>query len=159
FFSRDQPAWAEAEADCAEALKRRPKDWETWYLHGVTLSSLGRPKDALAAFDQAIQLRPEVPALWEARAHHRAQDGQYEKAAGDFAHLLEGPRAGHDYTWGYSADWVEAATLRHLALAQLGAGREEDYRRTCARLLARLPRPSAASSVTVLAAAPTDAAT
>ena len=64
---------AEAEPELREATRLRPDDAEAHILLGNALARLGRPADAVAAFEQALQLdpnalaqRPAARAVYEA---------------------------------------------------------------------------------------------
>jgi tetratricopeptide (TPR) repeat protein len=51
---------ADAEPELREAVRLRPDDPEAQVLMGDALARLGRPADAVAAFEQALRLDPKV---------------------------------------------------------------------------------------------------
>jgi Flp pilus assembly protein TadD len=56
---------------------------------GRTLTRLGRPADARAAFDRAVQLAPKWPFAFENRGAFRHFERDLEGAASDFLRAVE----------------------------------------------------------------------
>jgi WD40 repeat protein/tetratricopeptide (TPR) repeat protein len=115
--------WEDAVAACGEAAQRR-HDWDICYLQGVCLQALDRHEQAIAAFNQAIERRPEGIYPWLLRGGSYAELGRWKEAAADFAFVQkEDPDTAY---YGY---------LQGMAL--LGGGQYDEYRRLCQRLMDR----------------------
>ena len=69
----------DAAADFREVARLQPSDADAWSDLGETLLSLGRPDDALAAWDRALALRPS-PALDANRGVALRQLGRLDEA-------------------------------------------------------------------------------
>jgi tetratricopeptide (TPR) repeat protein len=82
----------------------------------------GRWQQAEAAFNRALQLRPDLPNLWTARAELYRQLYLWDLAAADFA------RAGAIQEGTDTHAWYVHALLR------LSAGNVSGYRRLCSRM-------------------------
>lgn len=53
---------------------------EVWYERGRALIELGRHKEAVTAFDQAVRLRPDYPEVWNDKGWALIELGEYEEA-------------------------------------------------------------------------------
>jgi len=112
-------------ADCSKAIELDPRDPLSWNTRGVVYGeNLGQWEKALADFSRAIELDPNNGIHWRVRGNSYAGLGRWDEAAGDWRKASElSP---------------ENAYLRYLiALAQLGGGDADGYRKTCAHLLER----------------------
>src|SRR5262249_52395557 len=79
---------------------------------------------AAEVFDKLLELRPQDVRLWTSRARSHVRKGEWDQAAADYGKVVE-LKPGEAWNW------------YHLALSHLGAGQPEEYRRTCAAMLAR----------------------
>lgn len=61
-------------------LAQHPKDLQAQFLKGVTLTSLNRQGDAIAAYKKVIEQSPDLPEPYNNLAVIYAQQGQYDKA-------------------------------------------------------------------------------
>lgn len=61
-------------------LAQHPKDLQAEFLKGVTLTSLNRQGDAIAAYKKVIEQSPDLPEPYNNLAVIYAQQGQYDKA-------------------------------------------------------------------------------
>ncbi|MEG3978334.1 tetratricopeptide repeat protein, partial [Microcoleus sp. herbarium8] len=43
-----------------KALEFKPDDYEAWYNRGIALHNLGRFKDAIASYDKALKIKPDL---------------------------------------------------------------------------------------------------
>lgn len=82
----------------------------------LSLATGAPPADALALADEAIELRPDVPALQHTRARALLAVGRTEDAIA----VLDGMRAG-----GELAPWLEGERCRDLATAWDSKGQAE----------------------------------
>lgn len=58
----------EMRAKAATLLAADPGNADAWYNLGRALLGLGRDKEAIAAFDKALEISPDNPGLWAARS-------------------------------------------------------------------------------------------
>jgi Flp pilus assembly protein TadD len=58
----------EALAKVEESLKLDPKNADAWAARGFALDKLDRDSEAIAAYDKAIELKPEFPFARQNRA-------------------------------------------------------------------------------------------
>lgn len=70
------PILEEAAKSCADAVQAAPGVWRTHAMHGRVLHLMGRPEEALAAYNIALKLAPGSPALVSARNAVLAQLGR-----------------------------------------------------------------------------------
>ena len=90
-----------------------PGDAENWTLHGVALSLAGREKDALAAYDRALELDPGLGWAWANRGATLMAMGQYQEALTALDTALE-----------LEPDDVSALANRASALSAMGRHEE-----------------------------------
>ncbi|WP_245706645.1 tetratricopeptide repeat protein [Ruegeria marina] len=107
------------------AREANPSSSIAWLLSSVTLSSIGRSKEAIHAAERALRLSPFDQRLFVfyvflGTVHYDA--GNFETA---IKWLLRGLAENHRYTSG----------LRTLAVSQIAAGKPSDAKETVARLL------------------------
>jgi WD40 repeat protein/tetratricopeptide (TPR) repeat protein len=114
--------YAGALADYSAALKANPRRWEWLAGRADAAAALGRWDQVVADCTKATQIEERRGELWQRLGRAEAQRGQWKKAAEALAKAIrfgvDDPTAWYDH-----------------ALAQLSAGDEKGYRRTCARLL------------------------
>jgi tetratricopeptide (TPR) repeat protein len=115
--------WPRAATEFAELAKRNPDDEQAWNNLGVCRYFLREWEAAAAAYTQAIDRQAEDYAIWSNRGHTLAQLHLWDRVADD---LVEANRRMRG-----------AASDADVALARLGAGQAEEYRRACAAFLAR----------------------
>jgi len=116
--------WTETDLDAAERV--------TWFNNRacIALETGGDPQGALALVDQAVALRPDVPAVQHTRAMALIAVGRIDDAIA----VLDGMRAG-----GELSPQLEALRCRDLAVAWDRKGQADyaaDYRER-ARMIAR----------------------
>lgn len=71
---------AGAERFAAEAVAKDAKNPETWLFQGGILRALGKPDDALAAFDKVIALRPHDRSAYIEKAYIQINQGKFDAA-------------------------------------------------------------------------------
>lgn len=78
------------------ALAKFPTQARLYVMQGITLSLIeGRQKEALAAFDKAIELAPDNPDLWFHKAHYYVRRQDFGQAAEIFEEgLRKHPESG-----------------------------------------------------------------
>lgn len=81
--------WEEASALFRQAAGEDRTDHRAWTLLGYSLSRLGRPREALAAYDEALRLNPAYAEALEYRGIAHAALGNLELARRDLARLLQ----------------------------------------------------------------------
>jgi WD40 repeat protein/tetratricopeptide (TPR) repeat protein len=147
-----------ATAELDRAVEKNPEDAAPWTERARFRSWRRRHTDALADYDKAIELRSKDAALRLERGRYHARLHQWEKATADLARAAElrpldlnlAVECGHAHAaagqWDRAVGQFEKVTglgaasppiWYWQALAQLGAGRTEDYRRTCKQMLDR----------------------
>ena len=67
-----------AETDLSELIERFPIDPGHCFHRGLLRAQSGRPREALADFNEAIRLEPQVPAFYFQRAYAAWQLGRTE---------------------------------------------------------------------------------
>jgi WD40 repeat protein/serine/threonine protein kinase/tetratricopeptide (TPR) repeat protein len=115
-----------AVADLAKALELQPEDLTVRQAHMELCLRLKKWDVALADCIKAVELKPDDPALLKLRADLYACCGKWAPAADDFAKLTDMDPSIYPRPW---LPWY-----RH-ALALLAAGKTEEYRKACARML------------------------
>ncbi len=109
-------------ADYSAALKSDPRHWEWWLGRADAAAGLGRWEQVAADCRKATELDGRRGEVWQRLGRAEAQREEWKKAADA---LTKAVRFGAE----------DPATWYELALAQLSAGDEKGYRRTCARLV------------------------
>jgi len=121
-----------------ESLRLDPKNQvahnELGYIQGLEQKWLdrelgssiaeGRWSDVAAKLDRRIEVAPKDTTARIARAQARSELGQWDRAVEDFETLI-------------TLDDGDATGWYCLALAHLAAGKDVEYRRTCARMVGR----------------------
>jgi serine/threonine protein kinase/Flp pilus assembly protein TadD len=106
------------------ALALRPHCWSITCRLGEVLLWKGSFREAIAACDEAMEQKPDVLGILWTRGEAYAHLGQWDKAAADYARLVElGPTD--------KRPWYQSAGLR------LQIGDIEGYRRACREMLAQ----------------------
>jgi WD40 repeat protein/serine/threonine protein kinase/tetratricopeptide (TPR) repeat protein len=124
YVDMDQPD--KAVADLAKALELQPKDLPVRRTHMELCLRLKKWDEALADCIKAVELKPDDSELLKLRADLYACCGKWAPAADDFAKLTDMEPSLYARPW---LPWY-----RH-ALALLAAGKTEEYRTACARML------------------------
>ncbi|MBM4197530.1 MAG: tetratricopeptide repeat protein [Gammaproteobacteria bacterium] len=76
-------------------LARSPDRLDARATLGLALSAQGRPREAVAAFEELVRLQPDVAAWWINLGTFRRQLGQYDEALADYARAAAlGERSG-----------------------------------------------------------------
>jgi WD40 repeat protein/tetratricopeptide (TPR) repeat protein len=108
---------------CDAVLGLDQKAWEFWYLRGRFCALDRQHVAALQAYTRALELHADfAPALRERGAAY-AELGRWREAVEDFTRATEREGPADPETWD------------SLALAQLGRGQTEAFRKTCGRML------------------------
>jgi len=81
--------WEFAESLCKRILKLDPKDDVTWNTLGVVLTKMGRYKEALQAFQKAIDINPKVAEIWYSRGMVLKKLKRYPEAMDSFNNALK----------------------------------------------------------------------
>jgi serine/threonine protein kinase/Tfp pilus assembly protein PilF len=82
---QDRPA----AGDCEAALELAPDLAPAWRLYGEVLRQLGRPRDALAAFDRYLALdKSPVPDVFRQRARAWAELGEFVRMPAEYTRAL-----------------------------------------------------------------------
>ena len=76
--------YRQAMAQYDEAIRRDPRDANTYFHRGNAWANQGVNDKALADYNEAIRLEPEFAAAYTNRGATRAEQGDYEKALADF---------------------------------------------------------------------------
>jgi len=77
-----------------------PEDVNTLIANGIDLSEKGRFDQALAAFNRALQIKPQDPMLYNYRGKVYWAKGQNDKALADFTQALTmDPKNGRAYEY------------------------------------------------------------
>jgi WD40 repeat protein/serine/threonine protein kinase/tetratricopeptide (TPR) repeat protein len=113
-------------ANAARAVELKPKDLTVRRARMELCARLKKWDDALADCIKAVELKPDDPELLPLRADLYACCGQWAPAADDFAKLTEMDPAIYPRPW---LPWYRQA------LTLLAAGKPEEYRKACARML------------------------
>jgi WD40 repeat protein/serine/threonine protein kinase/tetratricopeptide (TPR) repeat protein len=124
YVDLDQPE--KATADLAKAIKLQPKDLSIRRTHMDLCLRLKKWDQALADCIKAVELKPDDPELLKLRADLYACCGKWAAAANDFAKLTKMDPSIYRWPW---LPWY------HHALTLLAAGKTEEYRKACARML------------------------
>src|SRR5262249_5051826 len=104
-------------------IQYNPKDAEAHISRGWVLNNLERYEEALVAFDQALQIAPEMEWYWESKSYiflqlHRydeaiaASDGSITRRMRDLQEALLAYQQGFPATSEKVSDWQEKA--KHL---------------------------------------------
>jgi WD40 repeat protein/tetratricopeptide (TPR) repeat protein len=115
-------------ADLARAIELQPKYLPARRARMDICLRLKKWDKALADCIKAVELKPDDPALLKLRADLHARCGKWPEAADNFAKLKETDPSLYPQPW---LPWY-----RH-ALTLLAAGKKEEYRKACARMLER----------------------
>ena len=83
-----QERYREAEPFLRAATKIPPASAATLYNYGLTLQNLGRPRDALAAFENALTRNPGSADAWFGRGSVLQESGKAEEAIACFDRAL-----------------------------------------------------------------------
>jgi lipoprotein NlpI len=81
-----------------KAVAAHPQDAETWFARGVILSALHKPAEAVADFDQVLQLDPKKVEAYDRRGSEEFKLGRFTESVADFDRFLEArpdERPGH----------------------------------------------------------------
>jgi WD40 repeat protein/tetratricopeptide (TPR) repeat protein len=124
YLELDEPD--KALADLARALELQPKDLTTRRTRLEICLRLKKWDEALADCIKAVELKPDDPELLKLRADLYACCGKWAPAADDFAKLTDMDPSIYPRPW---LPWY-----RH-ALTLLAAGKTEEYRKACGRML------------------------
>ena len=68
-------------------IELAPQSAESYYVRGMALAALGREREAIAEFDEALMRRPELVYPLRARAEARRRLGDEARASADLAEL------------------------------------------------------------------------
>ncbi|MGI0489205.1 tetratricopeptide repeat protein [Pantanalinema rosaneae CENA516] len=91
-----------------ETLNSEPSEVQALIAQGLHWVELGKYADAIACYDQAIQLQPQSPAAWYHRSDALANVGQYEQALVGFDQVIQ-------WQPDHCAAWIfRAVVLIHL---------------------------------------------
>jgi serine/threonine protein kinase/tetratricopeptide (TPR) repeat protein len=77
---------AEADKAVRAALAEVPTEPDALVTFAATIADLGHPEWTLAAYNVALERRPEAVELWLARARYHLQQGNHAAADADFTH-------------------------------------------------------------------------
>jgi tetratricopeptide (TPR) repeat protein len=124
FLALKQPDKAIAEA--SKAVELHPKSLAARQARGGIYVSLKKWDAALADYNKLVALKPDDAMLLILRAQLAARCGKYAAAAEDFAKLT--PMEAVEALSAYPPWYRQALTL-------LAAGKKEEYRKVCARML------------------------
>jgi tetratricopeptide (TPR) repeat protein len=84
FFATRPGKEAAALRDLDAVLQVETDDARVHFVRGIALSNLKRPRDAVAAFDAAIRLRPSYPVAFRMRSRAHRELGNDDAAVQDF---------------------------------------------------------------------------
>ena len=73
--------------DFGAVTSRQPGNCDAWYNQGVLLAELGRNREAISAFERALQVRPHA-AAWNNRGTALLAEGRAEEAETSFSQAL-----------------------------------------------------------------------
>lgn len=93
-----------------ENLARGRRDAEAWYMLADTLDGLGRPEDALAAYNAAVEINPGYVEVWGDRGMLLKRMGREQEAFASYEAVLR-------------LDPGNPTTRLNLAIAHFNAGR------------------------------------
>ena len=79
----------QAEASLQKSLKTGQASWKAYNAMGVIYNKHKKPQEALEMFDQALRLRPEIPALYNNRGLSYMMLGNYKDAESSFWQALK----------------------------------------------------------------------
>lgn len=119
--------YAEAEETLRRGMRVRPTDPEPRYRLGNLLLEVERPAEALAVFDALVALQPDSREGWIGKASAHFMLGDYSAAADAWERAVALP--------GQPPDMA-----RHLAAAQLKAGRRSAALETLRAVLPQVPQ-------------------
>ncbi|XP_008548000.1 dnaJ homolog subfamily C member 3 [Microplitis demolitor] len=74
---------------CHAAVDGDPNNYRAYYQRGIAYFALEKPKFALQDFDKVLELKPDFIAARFQRANVLFKQGQFDKAAKDYQHVLE----------------------------------------------------------------------
>ncbi len=151
--------WKDAVADCSRAIELGGKNSYDWNNRGVAYYRLHQLDRAVTDYSRAVEVWSGNQLAWNNRALIHAELRQWDKAAADFSRVLamaprqasawEGRGNAHaelgqwdkataDFSRAAELNPDDAAAWHALALSQLAAGKVDDYRQTCGRMLEKL---------------------
>ena len=116
-------------AACAEAIEINPSLAAAFFGRGYALTMVGRPEEAIADLDQAINLSPRDPNVWSFQvvaAWAHASRADYEAALDRAAESAAHPNGNF---------WTAAA----VAVSSAKLGRDDDARDAMRRAMAKKP--------------------
>jgi WD40 repeat protein/tetratricopeptide (TPR) repeat protein len=130
--------WEPAKADYTKALAGDAERWDLWAGRAAVEAALKHWEQAAADYSKAIERKADRAELWVGRGRAEAERGDWRKVAADLGkaiHLGE----------------QDVSVWRQHALALLAGGDEEDYRRTCGRLVQHFGRSEDESAARAVA--------
>lgn len=113
-------------AEATKAIELQPEEPGSWETRATIYLGLKKWNEALVDYSRASDLKPGDPNLLGIRADLLAFLTRWDEAARDFARLATMRDRGPNWPW--------YPRSRHI-LALRAAGKTEDYRKACARLL------------------------
>ncbi len=93
----EEEAWEPALRAYGKVIQENPRNGHAWFQFGLTLHYMGRYRDALRAYAQAVKLDFELPVTWYNIACSHARLAQKEKAIEALEKAVEAGFEAFDY--------------------------------------------------------------
>ncbi|MFH0888642.1 MAG: tetratricopeptide repeat protein [Planctomycetota bacterium] len=135
-----------------KTIKLNQKDTIAWYIKGDTLCTLGRYKESIEAFDEAIKLSPELFDAWYYRARLYSLQKDKQKSLSDLAQaisleveLKEKAKNDHYFKWLWGNEefknitFIAGYELCEAALQAIAENRFDEAKELCNNALKSNP--------------------